>query len=71
MDTVTQNSVHWILVATAHPAKFETVVEPLIGEQVPLPPELEDILGRPSHSVAIEASLAAFASALENAFASV
>jgi threonine synthase len=30
----------WVLVATAHPAKFETIVEPLIGEAVPLPEEL-------------------------------
>ena len=42
---------HWILVATAHPAKFETIVEPLIGARVPVPPELAAILSRPSRSV--------------------
>jgi threonine synthase len=31
-----QDSCDWILVATAHPAKFETIVEPLIGTSVPL-----------------------------------
>lgn len=56
----------WILVATAHPAKFETIVEPLIGEQVPLPQELEEILSRPAHSVLIEPNLASLAAALED-----
>src|SRR5690606_28438130 len=35
---------HWVLVATAHPAKFEAVVEPLIGREVEVPPALADIL---------------------------
>ncbi len=56
----------WILVATAHPAKFETIVEPLIGEQVPLPQELEEILSRPAHSVLIEPNLASLAASLED-----
>jgi len=54
----------WILVATAHPAKFETVVEPLIGQSVPLPPELADILSRPARSVSIAATLDSLAAAL-------
>ncbi len=36
---------HWIVVATAHPAKFEAIVEPAIGGSVPLPPSLAEILG--------------------------
>jgi threonine synthase len=56
----------WILVATAHPAKFETIVEPLIGERVPLPPELEEILSRPAHSTVIEPNLASLAAALDD-----
>jgi threonine synthase len=56
----------WILVATAHPAKFETIVEPLIGERVPLPPELEEILSRPAHSIVIEPNLASLAAALDD-----
>ena len=55
----------WILVATAHPAKFETIVEPLIGAQVPLPPELEEILSRPASAVRIQADLASLAAALK------
>jgi len=58
----------WILVATAHPAKFETIVEPLIGERVPVPPELAEILSRPSRSVAIEAAIGALSAALDRYF---
>ena len=58
----------WLLVATAHPAKFETIVEPLIGTTVPLPEGLADILARPSRSVAIDAELAALDTALRNYF---
>lgn len=61
-DTARQND--WILVATAHPAKFETIVEPLIGQTVPLPPELEDILSRPARAVSIKPELASLAAAL-------
>ena len=38
----------WVLVATAHPAKFNDVVEPLIGEAVPVPPALAALLDLPS-----------------------
>ncbi len=55
----------WILVATAHPAKFETIVEPLIDEAVPVPPELEELLSRPANSVAIEPTLESLATVLE------
>lgn len=50
---------HWILVATAHPAKFESIVEPLIGEEVPVPAELQTLLDRPSHIQEIEPTLQA------------
>jgi threonine synthase len=55
----------WILVATAHPAKFETIVEPLIGEPVPVPPELAELLSRPAHAITIDPTLIALASELE------
>ena len=60
----------WILVATAHPAKFETIVEPLIGTTVPLPDGLAEILSRPSRSVAIDADLPALDQALREYFSS-
>lgn len=37
-----------IIVSTAHPAKFDTVVEPLIGATVPMPAALSDLVNRPS-----------------------
>jgi threonine synthase len=63
-DDIAQRS-DWILVATAHPAKFETIVEPLIGETVPVPPELAELLSRPAHAITIDPTLAALASVLE------
>jgi len=35
-----------IVFATAHPAKFAEVVEPALGEKIPLPPELASCLGK-------------------------
>lgn len=55
----------WILVATAHPAKFETIVEPLIGETLALPPELEEILSRPTRLIAIKPDLESLAAAMQ------
>jgi threonine synthase len=55
----------WILVATAHPAKFETIVEPLIGESVPVPTELDDLLSHPAKAQTIAPTLAALATVLE------
>lgn len=40
----------WAVAATAHPAKFEAVVEPLIGREVPVPPALAELLQRPAHA---------------------
>ena len=54
----------WILVSTAHPAKFEGVVEPLIGREVPVPPELQRLLDQPSHAEPLEPTLDALRDAL-------
>jgi threonine synthase len=54
----------WIAVATAHPAKFDSVVEPCIGRAVPVPPALAELLARPARAVALEADYGAFADAL-------
>ena len=40
----------WAAVATAHPAKFPDVVEPLLGEAIALPPALATMLARPSRA---------------------
>lgn len=55
----------WIVAATAHPAKFETIVEPLIGEAVPVPPALKALLERPAHAEPMEATDAALRRALQ------
>ena len=64
LDGELANAHDWILVGTAHPAKFETIVEPIIGETVPLPPELEEILSRPAHAFSIKADLESLAAAI-------
>ena len=61
-------SSDWVLVATAHPAKFETIVEPLIEATIPLPPELKAILSRPCHSVTIAPSLDALTDSMRDRF---
>ena len=48
---------HWIIVATAHPAKFESIVEPLICRTVRIPKALEQILDRPTFKKIIPADL--------------
>ena len=40
----------WAVAATAHPAKFESVVEPLIGRALDVPPSLSALLQRPAHA---------------------
>ena len=55
---------HWVIVATAHPAKFDTVVEPLIGETVPVPDSLAAVMARAQPVPEIEPSLSALRDAL-------
>jgi threonine synthase len=38
----------WTVVATAHPAKFDSVVEPLVGHAVAVPQPLQAMLARPA-----------------------
>ncbi|MCH7981626.1 MAG: hypothetical protein IID59_08985 [Proteobacteria bacterium] len=63
-----RDSTHWILVATAHPAKFETIVEPLINSDVALPDELAAILSRPSSVTDIEPTLEVLVDAMRENF---
>jgi len=46
----------WVLVATAHPAKFDEIVEPLIGRAIEVPPALARLLALPSRSTEIGAT---------------
>ena len=43
----------WAVVATAHPAKFDSIVEPLVGHAVEVPPALAEGLARPAHGEAL------------------
>jgi threonine synthase len=54
----------WVLVSTAHPAKFPEIVEPLIGRKVPVPQTLAALLARPTQSVEIDPQLAALEAVL-------
>ncbi len=54
----------WILVATAHPAKFNDIVEPIIGKPVDIPPPLARLLALPRHFEDIPPTLGTLAAAL-------
>jgi threonine synthase len=54
----------WVIVATAHPAKFETIVEPLIGHEVAIPPLLAEILKLPSEEHLVKSTYEAVLNAI-------
>lgn len=54
----------WAVVATAHAAKFDTIVEPLLGTRVQPPDELMALLTRPAQFETIPADLEALAARL-------
>jgi threonine synthase len=56
---------HFVIAATAHPAKFDTIVEPLVGGPVDPPPALGALLSRPTRVTEIEADFAELARALD------
>lgn len=55
----------WVVVSTAHPAKFNEIVEPIIGKKVTVPDSLDRLLRLPSHAVDLPPTLEALAAALE------
>src|ERR1700722_2408639 len=55
----------WVLVATAHPAKFNDIVEPIIGKPVEVPAALGRLLELPRHMLDLPPPLKAVAAALE------
>ena len=55
----------WVLVATAHPAKFDEVVEPIIGRALDVPESLRRLLDLPRHFLDVPPALPALAAALE------
>jgi threonine synthase len=62
---VSQQQAHpWVLVATAHPAKFREIVEPLVGP-VSVPENLRRLYDLPSHFTEIDPTLAALQNATD------
>ncbi|MFC5571520.1 threonine synthase [Lysobacter yangpyeongensis] len=55
----------WAVVATAHPAKFDSIVEPLVGHAVSPPPALAAWLTRPARSEPLAADYGALRAQLE------
>ncbi len=55
---------HWIIVSTAHPAKFSEIVNPLIGGEIEMPPNLAQLFERPSRSTPVDATIDSVADAL-------
>ncbi|TAL59296.1 MAG: threonine synthase [Legionella sp.] len=39
----------WVIAATAHPAKFEEIIEPLLQISIPVPKSLQELLDRSQH----------------------
>ena len=56
----------WIVVATAHPAKFDNIVEPATGASVPVPPALAALLKLRSRWESIDPDLAALSQRLDD-----
>jgi threonine synthase len=49
----------WAVVATAHPAKFEGIVEPLVGHAVEMPPSLAEAASREAFAESLPVDYAA------------
>ena len=65
LSEVERRNQPWVLVATAHPAKFNEIVEPIIGRPVVLPDSLARLLKLPQSLKDLPPSLEALAAALE------
>ncbi len=53
------SSLPYAMVATAHPAKFETVLEPILGQTIPLPESLKIMIDKAKLPREISATLSA------------
>ncbi len=62
-----QQAGRWVIVATAHAAKFREIVEPLIGREVPVPETLARLFARPTQCEQIGADLESLRAALGRA----
>jgi threonine synthase len=65
LSTQDKRDQPWVLVATAHPAKFNEIVEPIIGRPIAVPESLADLLRQPSRCADMPPTLEALSAALE------
>ncbi|HET7810548.1 MAG TPA: threonine synthase [Steroidobacteraceae bacterium] len=65
LSTEERHDQHWVIVSTAHPAKFREIVEPLIGQQIEIPESLATLFSRPASAIDLQPELAALTAALE------
>lgn len=63
-QSTSEQARHQAVVATAHPAKFDTIVEPVIGRQVDVPMSLAALLALPSSFDTIDPNMDALRRAL-------
>jgi len=66
VDRVRSPGQAGVFLATAHPAKFAEIVEPIVGRAVEKPAALVQALARPRHIIKIDASYAAVRAQLED-----
>jgi threonine synthase len=65
LDATLRRDAPWVLVATAHPAKFNDIVEPIIGQAVAVPESLARLLDMQRNFRDLPPTLTALAAALE------
>ena len=66
MSTTQRADGRWVLVSTAHPAKFREIVEPLTGTKTEMPESLAKLFSRPVSCAELDPKLSALAGALAN-----
>jgi threonine synthase len=57
-------TARWVLVSTAHPAKFSEIVEPIIGQRIEMPESLAKLASRPVSCDDLAPTLSALTGAL-------
>jgi threonine synthase len=65
MSPTERADARWIIVSTAHPAKFREIVEPLIGQRIEMPESLAKLFSRPVSATELQPDLAALTRALD------
>ena len=65
MPAAERNDGRWIVVSTAHPAKFREIVEPLIGQRIEMPESLAKLFSRPVSAADLQPELSALTAALD------